>query len=280
MNGKILKVVSNDLYGNVDDRRIVLFACFSHNKYMNNYVVFAIEGEYGKKKLYYGSVHLKNDSLVIFSVKEHIKVYIEEFISEYMNDDLNNFSILNVDNIEKVELVSYSEMDYDNLLELENKSIPKIEQIEEFNAEKKPIFLYLLLVILFLLASGLTIIYFNPDLFSVKYKQLVCNSNLYDKKLMLNYNIEYNIKFGKNDKLDSINVNKIYQFLDSDMYYDFKENNRYEDYFNNGEAYKFIDDSLKLKIMYQETSVIDDYDEMFGYMKKEGFSCIEKDYEK
>ena len=32
--------------------------------------------------------------------------------------------------------------------------------------------------------------------------------------------------------------------------------------------------------MYQEDSVIDDYSEMLLYLKKEGFSCIEKEYEK
>jgi len=280
MSGKILKIVSNDLYGNVDDRKVVVFACFCHTKYMNNYVIFAFEGEYGKKKICYGSVHLKNNSLVIFSVKENVKKYIDEFISEYISDKLDDFSILDIVNIEKVELVSYSEMDYDNLELLEEKSISKKENSEDEFASKKPIFLYVLLTILVLFSVGLTIMYFNPELFVVKYKQLVCNNSLYDKELMLNYDMEYNIKFGKEDKVLSIDVNKIYNFLDSNMYYDFKDNNRYEEYFNSGEAYKFIDDGLKLKIMYQETSIIDDYDEMFEYLKREGFSCIEKEYEK
>lgn len=280
MAGKILKIVSNDLYGNVDDRKVVVFACFCHDKYMNNYVVFSFEGEYGKKKLCYGSVHLKNNSLVIFSVKDNVKKYIEEFVTEYVTEKLDDFSILDIDKIEKVELVSYSEMDYDNLELLEQKSIPRVENNGDVNVSKKPVFLYLLLVILVLFLVGLTIIYFYPDLLVVKYKQLVCNNNLYDKELMLYYDMEYDIKFDKEDRVLSIDVNEIYNFLDSNEYYDFKDNNRYEEYFNNGEAYKFIDDGLKFKVMYQETSIIDDYDEMLGYLKREGFSCIEKEYEK
>jgi len=280
MSGKILKIVSNDLYGNVDDRKVVVFSCFCHTKYMNNYVIFAFDGEYGKKKLCYGSLHLKNNSLVIFSVRDNVKKIIDEFISEYVSDKLENFTLLTIDEIEKVELVSYSEMNYDNLELLDEKSIHKLDNFVDDNVSKKPIFLYVLLSILILFLVGLTIVYFNPELLVVKYKQLVCNNNLYDRELMLNYDIEYNVKFDKNDKVISIDIDKIYNFLDSNLYYDFKDNNRHEHYFNDGEAYKYIDDGLKLKIMYQETSIIDDYTEMLGYLKKEGFNCIEKEYEK
>ena len=280
MAGKVLKIVSNDLYGNVDDRNVVVFACFCHDKYMNNYVVFAFDGEYDKKKICFGSVHLKNNSLVIFSVKDNIKKYINEFLEEYVSDKLDDFSILDIGSMEKVELVSYSEMDYDKLSILDEKSIAKMESSDDTAVSKKPIFLYLLLIILFLFLTGLTILYFKPELLVVKYKELVCSDSLYDKELMLNYDMEYDIKFGKKDKVLSIDVNKIYNFVDSNVYYDFKENNRHEQYFNNGEAYKFIDDGLKLKIMYKDTSIIDDYDEMLEYLKREGFSCIEKEYEK
>lgn len=280
MSGKILKIVSNDLYGNVDDRKVVVFACFCHTKYMNNYVIFAFEGEYGKKRLGYGSLHVKDNSLVIFSVKDNVKKIIDEFISEYVSDKLENFTLMAIDKIEKVELVSYNEMDYDNLELLDEKSIPKLDNFVDDNVSKKPVFLYVLLSTLILFLIGLTIIYFNPELLVVKYKQLVCNNSLYDKELMLNYDMEYDIKFDKKDKVHSIEVNKIYNFLDSNLYYDFKDNNRHEQYFNNGESYKFIDDGLKLKIMYQETSIIDDYDEMLEYLKMEGFNCIEKEYEK
>jgi len=280
MTGKVLKIVSNDLYGNVDDRQVVVFSAFCHTKYMNNYVVFAFLGEYGKKKLCYGSLHIKNNSLVIFSVRDNVKKYIEEFLDEYVNDKVENFEILDISKMEKVELVSYSEMDFDNLELLDEKSIPKIKVNDEKEREKKPVFLYCLLLVLILSSVGLTILYFNPELFTVKYKQLVCSNSSYDKELMLNYDMEYDVKFDKEDKVESINVSKLYNFLDSNIYYDFKDNNRHEDYFKNGEAYKYIDDGLQLKIMYKEDSVIDDYDEMFEYLKREGFSCIEKEYEK
>lgn len=280
MAGKILKITSNDLYGNVDERRVVVFSCFEHTKYMNNYVVFAFEGEYNKKKLCYGSVHLKNDSIVIFAVKNDIKKYIDEFILEYTSDKLENFKLLNFDDIEKVELVSYNEMEYDNLELLDRKSIVREVVREEKEQKKTPIFLYSLIIMLVLFACGITFLYFNQGMFVVKYKELVCVDKLYDQELMLYYDLEKDIKFNRNDKVSSIDVVKTYIFLDSDVYYDFRENNKHEQYFNNGEAYKYINDSLKLRLMYQEKSVIDDYDEMVTYMEREGFSCVKKEYEK
>ena len=280
MSGKVLKIVSNDLYGNVDERKVVLFASFLHTKYMNNYAVFSFLGEYDKKKLCYGSLHLKKDSLVIFSVKDNIKKYIDEFLDEYENDKVENFEILNIDNIEKVELVSYCEMEYDKLELLEQKSISRVIKKEEETTEKKPVFLYILLFVLILFGLGITTLYFYPELFIVKYKELVCTDNLYDQELMLNYDIEKDIVFDKNGKVSSIDVVKTYTFLDSNNYYEFKDNNKHLEYFNNGEGYKYIDEGLKFRLFYQEDSVIDDYDEMLVYLKREGFSCIEKEYEK
>ena len=35
MNGKILKISNNDLYGNVDDRKVSVYAMFNHLKYIS-----------------------------------------------------------------------------------------------------------------------------------------------------------------------------------------------------------------------------------------------------
>ena len=208
MAGKILKVASNDLYGNVDDRIASVYACFEHTKYMNNYVIFTINNNI--ENLYYGSIHIKNKSVVIFSVKEEIKKYIDQFLNEYMSDKLTEFKLLDISKIEKVELVSYNEMKYNNILMLDNKSIPKVEVKEEVDIKKKkPVLLYFLLFLLFLLGVGLTILYLKPELFTVKYKGLKCESNLFDNKLELYYGIEKDIKFDTDNKVDNISVSGI-----------------------------------------------------------------------
>ena len=96
MFGKVLKISSNDLYGNVYDRVVRLYACFQHIKYNNNYAVFSFEGE--TNKLYFGSIHMKKNALVIFAVKDNIKEFIMEFLDEYTNSNLNVGVVFNSTN--------------------------------------------------------------------------------------------------------------------------------------------------------------------------------------
>lgn len=284
MTGKILKVSSNDLYGKADERKVAVYACFEHTKYMNNYVIFSFYDEtikeVDKKKLCYGSIHLKKDAIVIFSVREEIKQYIDKFNTGYLDNKLDDFKIINLDKITKVEIVSYNEMEYDRIELIVDKSLPKPDnKEEEVVVKKKPVFLYILIFILVLSSIGLTLLYFKPDLFTIKYKELICNNRLYDQDLGLYYDIKKDVKFTKNDKVESNNNIKTYTFKDIDSYNEFKDNNKQEVYFNNG-SYKYIDEELKLRLFQTETGIIDDYDEMLNYLKREGYSCKESEYEK
>ena len=281
MNGKILKISSNDLYGNVDERQVVVFACFNHIKYMNKYVLFTFLGEYNKKKLYYGSVHVKDDSLVIFSVKNDVTNYINTFIDEYMQGRINanEYQIMNISNINKVVLVSYSEMNFDKLSELDALSIKKEEPKEILQEkEKKPIFLYFVLIVLILLLVGITYFYINPEVFQVKYKSLECTQEKYNDDLMMEYVEKRTVSFDKKDKIDKIEVIDIYTFLDEEEYVLFRDNEKQNEYFKVDGTFKYNDNSLELRIIYQDSSIIDSYDEIKGYFEKEGYDCIEGYY--
>lgn len=281
MNGKILKISSNDLYGNVDERQVVVFACFNHIKYMNKYVLFTFLGEYNKKKLYYGSVHVKDDSLIIFSVKNDVINYINTFINEYMQGRINTneYQIMNISNINKVVLVSYSEMSFDKLSELDALSIKKEEPKEILQEkEKKPVFLYLVLIVLILLLVGITYFYINPEAFQVKYKSLDCTQEKYNDDLMMEYVEKRTVTFDKKDKIDKIEVIDIYTFSDEEEYASFRDNEKQNEYFKIDGSFKYNDDSLELRIIYQDSSIIDSYDEIKGYFEKEGYDCIEGYY--
>ena len=279
MTGKVLKVDSNDLYGNADDRLVRVYACFEHTKYMNNYVVFSFDGD--MNKLHYGSLHLKNNSLVVFEVKDNVNKYIDEFLTEYMNNKLDNYKIIDIKDKKKIELVSYNSMDYKDIDLLDDKAILKVvlNEVEEVT-EKKPVFLYVVIFLLIVLGLGITLLYFKPELFMVKYKYLECTNRIYDDNIGLFYKVDKKVMFDKNDKVDYAEVVRTYGFLDSASYNSFKNNNDYNMYFTNGEGYKFIDNELVFKVFYNEKTVIDDYEEMFTYMKREGYSCVEREYEK
>ena len=281
MYGKILKVSKNDLSGNVDDRQVAVYAAFKHNKYMNRYVVFSFIGEYDKKKLYVGSVHLKEKSLVSFSVRNDELVYINKFVTDYMNNavDPNEYEILDISNMEKIELVSYSEEDFTGLEILDKIAIKRETPIvkEEVKASK-PVFLYFLLVILILLLVGITYLYLNPSLLETNLKELSCTMEGYDKKAELNYQSKAVAKFDRNKKLVSLSKEEVYTFNDIDEYQDFKDNSKENSYFSNKGNYKYDDDNLTLTLTYNDHLIISEYEEVYNYLKNKGFSCVEGIY--
>lgn len=280
MNGKILKISSNDLYGNVDDREVVVFAAFNHTKYMNKYIIFSFKDEYNKNKLYYGSVHLKDNSLVIFAISNNNTPYIDKFITDYLNNtiDNNEYEIIDISKYEKVEIVSYNDKDFDKLDDLDKISIARENEEDTVKTSKKPVFLYIILLILIIFLAGITYLYLNPDAFTVELKTLNCTKEDYNNKVELKYTIERTIKFNKDDKVDEINVIESYQFLDEESYIDFKSNNKQAKYFNIKGTYKYSDEDMKLKLIYNDTSIIENYDEMKTYLNREGYTCKEETY--
>lgn len=279
MYGKELRIASNDLYGNVDERKAVVFACFIHKKYMNRYVIFCFKDEYDKKKLYYGSIHLKNNSLIVFSVKDNVYGYIEEFTSEYLNNKVNSldYELIDISNISKVELVSYNSVDFDKLEMLDKISIPRVSVNEEVK-EKKPVVLYGLLIILLSLLGGITYLYFNPQAFSVEYKTLSCYKEEYNSRLLMKYDTLRELTFTKESKIKSFKGTDVYTFLDIDTYNSFKNENMQEVYFNIDGGYKYNDEELTLKIFYDEVTIIEDYQEILEYLEKDGYTCDEGSY--
>ncbi len=278
MNGKILKVSSNDLYGNADDRQVVVFCAFNHLKYMNKYVIFAFSDKYNEKKLCYGSVHLKKDSLVSFAINSND--IINDFVTKYLSGNLDSkeYEIIDISDINKIELVSYSEMECDKLKELDDMSI-KREKVEVTNNNNnKKSGLYTLLFIMIALLIGVTYIYLNPNAFKEKMKILECNMYSYNKKTELNYHSDVVVRFNEEDEMRSYERIDIYKFEDDDIYSDFKENHKESEYFNITGSYKYNDDDLELRIIYEEKPIINSYEEIYQYLKKEGYSCIEDVY--
>lgn len=282
MTGKILKIFSNDLYGNVDDRKIALFAAFDHKKYSNKYCIFNFDGD-TSKKLYYGSIHFKDDTLIIFEVQESAKEYIDKFVADYLADSVSEkeYEILDVSKLEKAELVSSTEVEFDKIKELDKKSIsrPKETKIE---TPKKNSYsgLYFILVLLILLVIGLIYVYFNPETLTIKLKQLNCTKNDYSEKLELNYVSNKIVKFDKDKYPVSIDVTDTYQFTSLSSYTEFKENSKESTSFNKEGEFKYDDTALTLKIFYNEKTIIDNYDELYNYITKEGYTCEEGTYEK
>ena len=280
MNGKVLKISSNDLYGNVDDRKLSVFAAFNHLKYMNRYVIFAFTDEFNKNELCYGSLHLKNDSIVVFNTDEANLQYIDPFIEEYLSGNVNQkeYEIIDISKIEKVELVSYNTKEYDKLTELDNISIKKEAVVTTEEPKKKKGFLWFLLIIMIALLIGVTYIYFNPTALDVELKELTCTIEEYNDEVEMSYIKSKNIKFNKKDNFKGINTTETYKFPDDETYLEFKHGGEENIFFNMKGEYKYDDDNLELKIFYEEESIIDNYEEIKKYLEKDGYTCQEGTY--
>ena len=267
MNGKVLKLANNDLYGNQDERKVVVFACFNHVKYMNKYVIFSFLGEYDKNKLYYGSIDLTH--------------YITDFTSQYLSRNINpqDYTLIDISNMEKVELVSSNSIDCDKLHILDELSIPKPPQkAEAVNQNKKPTILYILLVILILLTCGLTYLYLFPHAFMKQYKVLTCTKDLYNSEVSLSYKSNKIITFNSQDKLIDIEETDTYIFTSHEKYNEYKNNEKYNEYFDSLGIYKYDDNKLELNVSFKEKTIIDNYEEMQTYLKSEKYTCTEESY--
>lgn len=273
MQGKILKVFSNDLYGSSDEREVVLFAAFIHKKYMNKYAIFTFRNEYDKNKLYFGSIHVKDDSIVIFNVRNEIVPVIDNFINQFETDNYNDeYEILDISNIIKIELVSYNEKDYDKLLLLDEKAIPK-PKIEVREEKKKHPIVTVILILIFVGIGVFIYWYLNQDNFKIK--NLECTKNGYHGETKLNYQSVRKITFDGNKKVKSIDVIETYNFKSLTSYQNFKDESRHYGYFSYGNDFRYNDEELKLDVIYQDKTVIDNYEKIKYALENDGYKCKE-----
>lgn len=280
MNGKILKISSNDLYGNVDDRYVAVFAAFNHIRYMNKYVIFAFEGEFTKNKLCYGSLHLKDNSLVVFAVNDATRKFIDAFVDNYVNSyvDPKEYSLIDISKMEKIELVSYSERDFDRLTDLDRLSIKRVVPTDENSSSGKRVFLYFLLFIMLGLLGGITYLYLYPEKFTVEYNMLECQAEKFNQDINMNYVSNRVFKFNKEDNIKTYTFVDTYTFDNSNDYFEFKDNKRESELFNGDADFEYNDDDLTLKITYDEELVVYNLIELKSYMKSEGYKCQEGTY--
>ena len=70
-----------------------------------------------------GYIHWYIQSVCInYGVYPNTGRYILEFLDQYLSLSLKDFELLNIKDVEKVELVSHNEMEFNNLLKLDEIS--------------------------------------------------------------------------------------------------------------------------------------------------------------
>ena len=272
MQGKILKVFNNDINSKEDDREIQLFAIFNHKKYSNKYAIFTINNT---NKLCYGSIFIRDNTIVIFNIKEDFNPLISDFINEYKNNSFKEYELLSTEEISKVELVNYNEIDYPDINSLYTLSFPKPTPPEE-NKNNKSSLKIVLITIFFII---LTIIVYFFVVNNNKPKTLDCTINSHNYDINLDYIISKNITFNERNLIEKIEVTETYKFPSLDEYDKFKKEEKHYDYFGMKGSYKYIDEEQILKIFYNEATLASDYDQIKSILSKEGYTCIEEQNE-
>ena len=272
MQGKILKVFNNDINGKEDDREILLFAIFNHKKYMNKYAVFIIKDKTGPNKLCCGSIFLKENEIVIFNIKTELTKIILDFLEEFKTNNYNEFELLDTSNLEKVELINYNEIDYNDINIIYSISFPAPIKNEKQSKKRKPKWLAFLIIILLVIAILCYLTFF------VKIKETIleCSIKKYNYDINTEYLITKKILFDKSSLVKNISVTETHKFSNYDEYNRFKNDNKQYDYFDIKGSYKYIDEELSLKVFYEEDTVERKYEQIKSILEKEGYTCKEE----
>ena len=102
--------------------------------------------------------------------------------------------------------------------------------------------------------------------------------NSFNKLVELNYESNIVVKFNNDDKFKSMQKIDIYKFDNEEDYLLFKDNNKQDILSTSNGGYKYDDDNYELRIISNDNLIIDAYNDVYDYLKNEGYSCIEGIY--
>ena len=281
--GKILKVKDINAAFNKKEKKVSVFACFTYVKYSDNYIVYSDYSNYQNGILYYGTVYIKGNTIVIFDVKKDK----ENIALDYVNKIINNvndmeYRTIDISNINDVEIVSSSNRNVgmNFLVKLDELTIPKkvVDISEEENKESIG-FLYFVLIIFIFLLVGSVYIYFNKDKYLKQYDKVICTINSIDKSEEYKYIDKLYIEFNKKKELRYLRHDVSYQFYNKSDYNNFKYTNLWID--NKIESYNFNDNDLVFSYsnsdeVIENNELITSYDEVVEYFKNNRYECIEE----
>ena len=284
MIGKILKVKDINAAFNKKEKRVSVFACFTHVKYSDNYIIYADNNDYQSGILCYGTVYIKGNTIVIFDVKQDKENIIFDYVNKIINNvNDNEYSAIDISNMTEVEIISNSDKNVGNdlLVKLDELTIPKevVDASEEENNESLG-FLYFMLIIFLFLLAGSIYIYFNKDKYLKQYDKVICTINSSNESEEYKYSDKLYLEFDQKKELRYLSHDVSYKFYEKSGYNSFKYTNLWAE--NKMDDYKFNDNELIFTYTSSGKSIEDyelmtSYDEVVGYYKSNGYECVEEE---
>lgn len=281
MIGKIIDVSEYELKFGNKQRQINAYACFKEKKYNTTIIVFSLVGD---NKVYYGNAHVKNNKIVIMKLNQDKSDLVNTFIDDLLKDNLGDYEITKLDNIEMVEIISYNnlDIDFDKMKSLDDKTIPKPEikdEKEKVSNSKLVIFIILGLI---LLGIGSYIFVNRETIFNSK-KDYECVISYDHEELDVKVTEIRSINF-VNKKINIMDIEVDYLFNDRSDFLSFKRNKKEYNYslYKDG-SYKYLDEEDTLKMFYTKykDNTLSEYKlkEVINNLESKGYKCklIEKE---
>ena len=291
MNGKELKVVEYNLTFGSNERLVNVFGVFRYKKNNSLYLLYADVGT-NYNIIYYGSSHIKDKTVLSMSTKEETAEIIKEYIYKVTNnEELDNFEIISLNDIEGVEIISSNRLEIKKevLIDLIDKTIPKKEKVEDNSKKdtgkkrKSNKLVFLLLIIIIVLGGAYIFLTLIQDKDNTA-KTISCTKETTNRSINAEEeeNIIYN--FNNKDTLENTETTLVFKFdTETD----------YQDFIMKGTMYKYVkvddldagykNDDINYTVTITSKESIDssyqkptNYEEILSYNKREGYTCEEK----
>jgi hypothetical protein len=178
-----------------------------------------------------------------------------KFIEDLLEDKLDSYEIIDIQNKESVEIISCNELKLDNdkLIKLEEKTI-KVEEIVTEQPTKKKGNTKLILLFLFIFITMIIggYIYINKDKIFIKNTKYQCELTYKHEELNADILETRTIDF-TNNNLVKMDIVVDFKFNDMADYQKVKFNKKEYEYsvYDQG-SYKYVDEEMKLRMFYND----------------------------
>ena len=288
--GKKLKVSDFNMEFGKQAKMVNLICFYKYTSDNGLYAIYCDDTNIPYGILNYGTAHIKGDSLIVIGSKNPNQEMVKEFAFKLSNnEDISNFIVQDISNINSIELVSPNKIEIKKevLSSLVDKTISKpvvTKQPKNKNGKKKSNVLLPILIVLIFVSATIYFFFFKTkeEVINVA-KSIVCNTEYRSKELEANVIEDNTYNFNQDDKLEYVNKAITYKFDNEDEYLNF---------FDLGLQYEYVPDknegvvqdseNYTFKVITKE--VVDDdyflpteYEKALKYYKDKGYKCIEQD---
>lgn len=277
MDGKRIKV--NDFKFKYGQETIFInvYGAFKYKKNSNKYVVYS----YDNSKLYYGSLFVRNNEIVIMLSKDDSEELIDKFLNNILSGTSdNNFETISLDKITEAQIIDEGivteKFDISRLNEL---TIPKekVKQDTTQNEKKKSVSISGIFFALFIIVV-VAFFFFNPDVIMGKDKSYACSTEYNNSTLSTIVREKIKFIFDGKGKIKNATVTSDYIFNSDTRYNKFKNDGEFYKYMDEGDTYKFIDEEKTYRVMsnvedLREYFSTDDEDSILEYYSEKNYDC-------